>query len=85
MLASGLLVAGKQFRDPETAAAARLSRSAAFARLYWYHAGAVGNRALAIGLALQALRRSPASLASRPALGALATIALPRAARRLLP
>jgi glycosyltransferase involved in cell wall biosynthesis len=85
LLASGLLVAGKHYRDPATAAAARLSLNGAFARLYWYHAGAAGGRARALRLAWRALRSSPASLLSRPALGAIATIALPHAARRLLP
>jgi glycosyltransferase involved in cell wall biosynthesis len=85
LLASGLLVAGKHYRDPETPAAARLSRSAAFARLYWYHAGAAAGRARAIALAARAVAAAPASVFSRPALGALATIALPRAVRRLLP
>jgi hypothetical protein len=81
VLAGGLLVAGKHYRDPATAAAARLSLNGAFARLYWYHAGAAGGRARALRLAWRALRSSPASLLSRPALGAIATIALPRAAR----
>jgi glycosyltransferase involved in cell wall biosynthesis len=84
VLASGLAVLAKHYADPATAGAARLSPAAARARLYWYHAGAVGRRA-AVGLAWRAVRASPGSVASRPAAGALATLVLPRAARRLLP
>jgi glycosyltransferase involved in cell wall biosynthesis len=86
ILASGLAVLEKLYRDPTTATAAKLSAAAARARLVWYHAGAATaeSRRTALRLAARAFAASPASLASRPALGALARLASPRAAHRLL-
>jgi len=86
VLASGLAVLAKHYADPSTARAAGMSHAAARARLRWYHAGAVAldDRAAAATLAARALADAPASLASRPALGALATLVLPRGVRRAL-
>jgi hypothetical protein len=82
VLTSALLVVDKAYRDPRTAAAAGLSRAAARARLYWYHAGALAleNRRAAVRPVLRALGESPAAVLCRPALGALASLVLPHAA-----
>ncbi len=84
--ASGLAVLDRRYAEPGTAAAARLSRAAARARLQWYLAAAAAaeRRAAGLPLALAAVREAPASLFERPALGALAALLLPRAAERAL-
>jgi glycosyltransferase involved in cell wall biosynthesis len=89
VLAGGLRVVDRLYADPEIPRLTGLSRADARARLYWYDAGTVAadDAATAWSLARQALRESPRTLASRPALGALAALALPapalRAVRRL--
>jgi len=86
ILASGLAVLAKHYRDPTTATEAALPADAARARLLWYHATAAAAeaRAPALRLAARALATAPRSLWSRPALGAFARLILPRAAHRLL-
>jgi len=86
VLESGLAVVDKHYADPTTPAVARLSRSAARARLLWYHAGAAveDRRMTGLGLAARAMAAAPSSLASRPAAGALVTLALPKFVLRAL-
>ena len=84
VLAGGLWVLDKLYADPSTPVDAGLSLAAARARLLWYHAAAAPDRRAALGLAARALAASPPSLASRPAAGALATIALPEPLERLV-
>jgi glycosyltransferase involved in cell wall biosynthesis len=86
VLASGLAVLAKLYADPAAAADARLSHAAARARLLWYHAGvaAPASRAAGVALAARALAAAPASVGSRPALGALATLVLPVPVLRVL-
>jgi len=87
VLASGVAVVRKLYRDPDVLGAARLSEAGALASLHWYHASAAraGGRGPALRLAGRAFASAPGSLLTRPALGALARIVLPRAAHRLLP
>jgi glycosyltransferase involved in cell wall biosynthesis len=86
VLASGLAVVDKHYADPTTAEAASLPHGAARARVLWYHAGAVARTSRRDGLALaaRALASAPTTLLDRPALGALASLALPPALRRAL-
>ena len=80
VLASGILVLERLYRDPAAAAAAGLSRDDALAALHWYHASAAreAGRLRALGIACRAFAAAPASVVTRPALGALARIVLPR-------
>jgi hypothetical protein len=80
VLASGVLVLERLYRDATVPAAAGASHADALAALHWYHASAARGvgRLRAIGLASRAFRVAPASVATRPALGALARIVLPR-------
>jgi hypothetical protein len=80
VLASGILVLERLYRDPTAGAAAGVSHAEALAALHWYHASAArgAGRLRALGLASRAFRVAPASLVTRPALGALARIVLPR-------
>jgi len=80
VLASGILVLERLYRDPGAATAARLSRRDALAALHWYHASAArdAGRLRALGIARRAFAAAPASVVTRPALGALARIVLPR-------
>ncbi len=86
VLASALAVIDKHYADPTTATAARLDYGAARARVLWYHAGAAATASRRDGLALaaRAVAESPTTLVARPALGALASLALPAALRRAL-
>ena len=86
LLRGGLAVIDRRYADPDTQAAAQLSRAAARARLRWYLAGEVAatDRGRALPLVLEALREAPATVLARPALGALAALLLPRAAERAL-
>ena len=79
VLASGIAVLETLYRDPDVAVAARCSHPRALAALHWYHATAArsAGRAPALRLATRAVSVAPASLLTRPALGALARIALP--------
>src|SRR5262249_20757821 len=78
ILASGLAVLEKLYRDPATATDAALPAAAARALLVWYHAGAASAvaRGPALGLAARAFAASPTSIWSRPALGAIARLVL---------
>jgi glycosyltransferase involved in cell wall biosynthesis len=86
ILRSGLAVLDRLYADPTVAAEAGLSLAAARARHFWYHAtiAAADTRADGMALAAAALRESPATAFSRPALGALAALVLPRPALRTL-
>jgi glycosyltransferase involved in cell wall biosynthesis len=86
VLASGLAVVDKHYADPTTVAAAGLRHRAARARLLWYHAGAlaVESRRDALALATRAAAEAPATVLHRPALGAIASLVLPRGVRRVL-
>jgi glycosyltransferase involved in cell wall biosynthesis len=86
VLASGMAVLAKLYQDHDAARAAGLSLAAAQARLQWYHASVARaqGRGAALSLAARAFVAAPASILTRPALGALARIALPRAPRGLL-
>jgi len=86
VLESGMAVLAKLYRDPDTARVAGLQLGAARARLQWYHASVARaqGRGPALALAARAFAAAPASVLSRPALGALARIALPRRPRALL-
>jgi glycosyltransferase involved in cell wall biosynthesis len=79
VLAGGTYVIDKTYADPGTERRARCSRRTAQARLLWYHVAlaAAEDRRAALGLAARAVRSAPASVASRPALGALAALVLP--------
>ena len=81
VMASGLAVIDRLYADPDVAREAGIGRAAARARHVWYHAGILAGRRRAAGLPLvaQALREHPLTLWSRPAAGALAAVALPRA------
>ena len=81
VMASGLAVIDRLYADPNVAREAGIGRAAARARHVWYHAGVLAGRRRAAGLPLvaQALREHPMTLWSRPAAGALAAVALPRA------
>jgi glycosyltransferase involved in cell wall biosynthesis len=81
VMASGLAVLDRLYADSGVAREAGIGRAAARARHVWYHAGIVAGRRRAAGLPLvaQALREHPPTLWSRPAAGALAAVALPRA------
>ena len=80
MLASGILVLERLYRDADVPAASGASHADALAALHWYHASAArgAGRLRALGLASRAFRTAPASVVTRPALGALARIMLPR-------
>ncbi len=86
VLASALLVIDKWYADPETARRAGVSRAAVRALHYWTNASALATEhpAAAFRLIRQALGEWPPALASRPALGTLAGLVLPRAAVRTL-
>jgi hypothetical protein len=87
VLASALTVIDKAYRDPTMQLEAGITRSAARARHQWYRAADVasqGRRRAALPIAMRALRENAATAFSRPALGALAALTLPRAATRAL-
>ena len=79
LLASGLAVIDQQYRDPETARAAKLSRASARARLLWHHANAATERSRrsAAALCWRAFREAPQHSWSRPAAGAIARLCTP--------
>jgi hypothetical protein len=76
VLASGIAVLDGLYRDPEVTAVARCPYVRALALLHWYHASAArpAGRRAALRLATRALSIAPASVLTRPALGALARI-----------
>ena len=86
VLDGGLHVVDRLYADPTTPRLTRLSRTAARARLLWYDVTtlAAEDRAAAWDLARQAFRESPRTLASRPALGAVAALLLPIPALRAI-
>ncbi len=86
VLRSGLAVLDRLYADPAVADEAGLTHAAARARHLWYHAtiAAGGERSTALALAASALRESPRTVLSRPALGTLAALLLPRPALRTL-
>ncbi|HEV7735659.1 MAG TPA: glycosyltransferase [Candidatus Binatia bacterium] len=86
VLRSGLAVLDRLYADPAVAGEAGLTHAAARARHLWYHAtiAADGGRSAALALAASALRESPRTMLSRPALGTLAALLLPRPALRSL-
>jgi glycosyltransferase involved in cell wall biosynthesis len=86
VMASGLAVLDRLYADAAVAGEAGIGHAAARARHVWYHAGIVAGRrrGAALPLVARALREHPGTLFSRPAVGALAAVGLPRAVERVL-
>lgn len=78
LLESALLVVDRTFADPAVARETGLTRADARALQCWVHAAWSPDRRTALRLAARALRESPRTLGTRPALAAAVALARPR-------